>query len=329
MMLLAIILSIGAVYAFIPIVIIIILILAARGAGGKDFFELFGVGTLLGLGGRGAGGIKSGGRGITGRVKYNPTKLKAGPKEIAKFAATPVTLPVKLYKKAVANEKKLLAVMDESQIRSMLMNYGIPAAAFAAMNKEQLVDFAVQKLHLSQVRSYSARFVSPKGDMNPLSAPKKSAPTFLGVRMSVGDYKTFYKDYYKARKARAVNTFNAGKQGVQSSGPNAAGGNAPGTATNAVSNEQGLAQRKEGQASGSPQQGPTNINDINEGNFFRILGLTAKPDDLESARKAYLAQIKKAHPDLSPGASSEEAVRLNAAYNYAKTHAKDIWGKKE
>jgi len=42
-------LSLGAIYAVIPIIIIIILILAARGAvSGTDLFAMFGINTLLG-----------------------------------------------------------------------------------------------------------------------------------------------------------------------------------------------------------------------------------------------------------------------------------------
>lgn len=64
---LAAVLNIGAIYAFIPIIIIIILIAAAAGlTRGKDLFALFGLGALIGFGGaagRGAGkGISKGPR---------------------------------------------------------------------------------------------------------------------------------------------------------------------------------------------------------------------------------------------------------------------------
>ncbi|MGI0100509.1 MAG: hypothetical protein ACREBH_02200 [Candidatus Micrarchaeaceae archaeon] len=65
---LLIILSIGAVYAFVPIIIIIILIIAAQGATGKDFFAIFGITTLTGWTSRiGAGGS---GKGIKRGTRY-------------------------------------------------------------------------------------------------------------------------------------------------------------------------------------------------------------------------------------------------------------------
>ncbi len=59
MLLLPIILSLGAVYAFIPVIIIIILLLAARGSIGKGFFDIFALSSIVGwskgIGGTGAG----------------------------------------------------------------------------------------------------------------------------------------------------------------------------------------------------------------------------------------------------------------------------------
>lgn len=53
------ILSLGSVYAFIPVVVIFILILAARGSIGRDFFEVFGIASLVGW----TKGIATGGAG--------------------------------------------------------------------------------------------------------------------------------------------------------------------------------------------------------------------------------------------------------------------------
>lgn len=79
MMMPAIILSIGAIYAFIPIVIILILLAAARSATGfGELFQIFGISTLLGFRGAGSGGA---GRGISRQTKYTPaktTRAKAG-----------------------------------------------------------------------------------------------------------------------------------------------------------------------------------------------------------------------------------------------------------
>ncbi len=64
-------LVIGAIYAFIPIVIIIILIAAAVGLSrGSDIFALFGIGTLIGL--KGTIGTGSTGKGLT----RGPTMVK-------------------------------------------------------------------------------------------------------------------------------------------------------------------------------------------------------------------------------------------------------------
>ncbi len=71
---LPIILSIGAIYAFIPIIVIIILIAAAAGLmRGTDIFALFGIGTLMGM----ASGIgKGAGKGLGSGNKYRSTPAK-------------------------------------------------------------------------------------------------------------------------------------------------------------------------------------------------------------------------------------------------------------
>jgi hypothetical protein len=73
-MLQALVMSLGAIYAFIPIVIIIILIAAAAGLSrGTDLFQIFGIGALIGVGsGIGGGGT---GKSIKGFGKsYGSTK---------------------------------------------------------------------------------------------------------------------------------------------------------------------------------------------------------------------------------------------------------------
>jgi len=68
--LLSAILSFGAIYALIPVIIIVILILAAAGMQrGTGIFQLFGIATLAGIGSQiGRGGA---GKGL-GRKKYSP-----------------------------------------------------------------------------------------------------------------------------------------------------------------------------------------------------------------------------------------------------------------
>jgi|GEM_PF-7102932 len=58
-------LSLGAIYAFIPVIIIIILLLAARGSIGGDFFEIFGISSIV----TGASGIGNR-RGLLSSGKY-------------------------------------------------------------------------------------------------------------------------------------------------------------------------------------------------------------------------------------------------------------------
>jgi hypothetical protein len=67
-------LSIGAIYTFIPIIIILILIAAAAGlTRGMDLFALFGIGTLMGLASGGSRGV---GKGLTSANKYKATPAK-------------------------------------------------------------------------------------------------------------------------------------------------------------------------------------------------------------------------------------------------------------
>ncbi|MCL4374112.1 MAG: hypothetical protein M1360_04005 [Candidatus Marsarchaeota archaeon] len=70
-----IVLSIGAIYAFIPIIIIIILIAAAAGLmRGTDIFALLGIGTIMGMA---SGAGRGAGKGLSAGNKYRSTPGKA------------------------------------------------------------------------------------------------------------------------------------------------------------------------------------------------------------------------------------------------------------
>ncbi|MGC8652107.1 MAG: hypothetical protein ACP5UH_02555 [Candidatus Micrarchaeia archaeon] len=69
-------LSIGAIYAFIPIIIILILIAAAAGLmRGTDIFAFFGIGTLMGMA---SGAGRGAGKGFSGGNKYRSSPAKSG-----------------------------------------------------------------------------------------------------------------------------------------------------------------------------------------------------------------------------------------------------------
>lgn len=93
-MLLAVVLSVGAIYALIPIIIILILISAAVGIrGGKNFLELIGFGTIIGAAGRiGAGGVGKGtstgkyGSGSFSKIGANINKSTLGTYKASKKA---------------------------------------------------------------------------------------------------------------------------------------------------------------------------------------------------------------------------------------------------
>ena len=71
-------LSLGAIFAVIPIIIIIILILAARGAaGGTDLFAMFGINTLLGAQKTTSPGSRKGFGGKSYRANTGATKKRA------------------------------------------------------------------------------------------------------------------------------------------------------------------------------------------------------------------------------------------------------------
>ncbi len=73
---LPVVLSIGAIYAFIPIVIIIILIAAAVGlTRGRDLFAVFGIGALMGI--KGATATGGSGRGLKTGLNVPKGTLKA------------------------------------------------------------------------------------------------------------------------------------------------------------------------------------------------------------------------------------------------------------
>ncbi|MGC8669564.1 MAG: hypothetical protein ACP5TL_00200 [Candidatus Micrarchaeia archaeon] len=77
---LSIILSIGAIYAFIPIIVILILIGAAAGLmRGSDIFALFGIGAMLGIA---SGAGKNAGKGMTAGNAYRSTPSSLIPSNI-------------------------------------------------------------------------------------------------------------------------------------------------------------------------------------------------------------------------------------------------------
>ncbi len=100
-------LNIGYVYAFIPVVIIIILILAARGSIGRDFFQSFGIGQLtdmvFGIGGGGAG------KGLQ-KMRYSATntagKTGKGPSSRVAGALFKTGRSTKEHKEELKNQHK-------------------------------------------------------------------------------------------------------------------------------------------------------------------------------------------------------------------------------
>lgn len=208
------ILSIGAVYAFIPIIIIIILIIAARGSTGKDFFAIFGVTTLInsvrGIGGGGAG------KGISGRsaaYRANTVATKdaakaAGGVFIADTAKKTEYLDQNLfqgnlYKKNRAQRtdyiENMYNVAGRNAVYDMLKKKGYTDSKLLAMSDEQLKRFATENLTLAFVSAYFAKNIKglpPLGEPPPPESPK--ARGYYGkVAMST----EFYDRYKKARSS--------------------------------------------------------------------------------------------------------------------------------
>ena len=217
---LPIILSLGAVYAFIPVIIIIVLIIAASGSVGRDFFELFGfasiVGWAAGIGGGGAG------KGISKSRQYRPAADRRGTydttkrgeaildttgraknaREIVWKKGTPGSLYMKgaVAQKNQADKERILAYkMKPNDIREMLNHYGLGGKSKGIPDSD-VAGFAAGSLSLPQVGNYYARYVAtkPAEGMPPLRGPT-GASNPAGVRMSVED---FYRTYFGARKGK-------------------------------------------------------------------------------------------------------------------------------
>lgn len=218
---LLIILSLGAVYAFIPIIIIIVLILAARGAAGRDFFEMFGISALVGA----AGGIAAGGsgKGLAGSGGKK-TKLGGYKTDAAVQSGGSVALGAKqarnlmdggggskgrfgakyssikdIKNRAQADKVNILSQMQPDEIRTLLVNKGYGSTAtFAAMSDVQLRDEAAKDLSLSFLSSYYARDIAPN---RPGGSPGAlGAPTAGPLRMSVSDAYQLYRKQIKKPK---------------------------------------------------------------------------------------------------------------------------------
>ncbi len=105
-------LSIGAIYAFIPIVIIIILIAAAAGlTRGKDLFAIFGLGALIGFGGAAGRGM---GKGISKgpQIPKGTQKMAIGVGGIASLGAVGAAAKAKEKLTGKSNEKKASVVRN-------------------------------------------------------------------------------------------------------------------------------------------------------------------------------------------------------------------------
>jgi len=106
-------LSLGAIYAVIPIIIIIILILAARGAvSGADLFTMFGVNTLLGA--QRATNPKGAGKGIAGRpYRTNASQTQASTQDRA-LAVGAATIGHKVEKRPIGGWKVATGIIAYS-----------------------------------------------------------------------------------------------------------------------------------------------------------------------------------------------------------------------
>lgn len=199
-------LSIGAVWAFIPIVVIIILILAARTSTGKDLFGLFGLSSILGYS-RGVGGGGAG-KGITKGSAYKTTTASDSPGSDTATAAAG-GLAASVPKQNADTKLKLMDDMTTAEIVGMCQNFGMKPDA--AMDRDGLQAYVISHLSTLQVSNYyhnididgklsSRKGVLPGtgGGVNPPPprAPSSAANPEGRVRLSVSDW---YKAYYRRR----------------------------------------------------------------------------------------------------------------------------------
>ena len=133
-------LSFGGVYAFVPIVIIVILIAAAAGLSrGTSIFSAFGIGAIIGLG----GSFGSGGRGKAlhkqgygGRAaqrnlaKGKVRGRKLSGKDLKKAAAIPKKGIAAFRAKRLASNSKLVSALSEKG-KAALSQKGIPTDIIA------------------------------------------------------------------------------------------------------------------------------------------------------------------------------------------------------
>ncbi len=233
-MLLLVLLSVGSVTAYIPIIVIIILIIAAQGVTGRDFLEVFGVNTLIGM----AGGAKLGGagKGLRGSKYRTSTKQTGaaltdtfgkradnsiGTMIARKIRGKPVRvkqglMPWMRNKEGVvvgggivggirnanrSDMQNMLAKMETSDLRGMLVHFG-HGKRTEGMTGDQMRKYAVGNLRQYQITGFYAQNVAPKappGAPAPLAPPEKEGGT---VRMAIspqGGLLERYKSYYGAR----------------------------------------------------------------------------------------------------------------------------------
>lgn len=235
-------LSIGAVYAFIPVLIIIILILAARGSAGTGFFDIFGITTLVNFA-KGIGGSGSG-KGIA-NVRYKPGKAEeirraqalskraagVGEATVANLASgkgpsrpggvVPFTnKPTKrlrlreggLWQENYGKEVWLLRQMSTPQIRALLNRWEYGSRT-SAMSREQLIAFAAYNLSFRKVGDYFDRYIRPMPNSQPplpMAAPGGRVKLSVAGRFKAG--KEWMKVNRQARRAKLVSDFNERKR---------------------------------------------------------------------------------------------------------------------
>ena len=142
-------LSIGAIYALIPLVIIIILIAAAVGlTRGSTIFELSGIEALVGM--AGAAGAGKAGTGIGGKtmtkMQARTTMTKFGATSAGKTQATTGTLTASAAQKSSTNEVaagKIRELAQQAGSKQASARSNMENAALTAMTTVGMVNLAV------------------------------------------------------------------------------------------------------------------------------------------------------------------------------------------
>lgn len=193
-------LSIGVIYSFIPIVIIVILILAARGSQwGDDFFKVFTISTVLSFS-KGIGKSGVGKAPFSQKYRSNKTKIKKAAVTVGK-AFSPIRPSqgalYKAYKSGVKEERvsKLTSMknMSESETRQMLLFYGY--GNFPNMAPDTLKLYATSVLSVSQIDQYANSIGKKSGTPQP---PRPPGKVKMSTRLS-----EYYKNYYKTSGGNA------------------------------------------------------------------------------------------------------------------------------